>query len=311
MRNRGVTDKDLAVLVDSAQPPFSERLVSQLARSGVKAEELPLAAGKVGLLKWAWKLARSRPNIVHYLGAHHGEVFYIAPKLLGKKVVIHWIGSDVLYAASPDRGLFQRLLLRLAYRMADLHLAVAQHLADELEQQGIAAVVLPLVPEMPAFTEEQVSWPRANRVYVYLPKASQQLYGADAVFRLAEEMADTEFLITSHSGEGAPQAPNLKYLGWVDDMEAVWREVKVHLRLTKHDGLPQTVVEGLTRGRYVIWSYELPYCFLARSPEEAKEALRQALAQDHPNVQGMAWARETFEPSKVVRSLKELYVQLV
>jgi hypothetical protein len=299
------------VLVDSAQPPFSERLARQLRSVGVKAEDLPLAAGKLAFPGWVWRLVRSRPKIVHYLGAHHGSLFYIVPKLLGKRVAIHWIGSDVLYAASPDRSLCQRLLLRLAYRMADLHLAVSQCLADELAQLGIAAVVLPLVPEMPAFPEDEVSWPRAKRVYVYLPEASQKPYGADAVFRLAEEMADTEFLITSHSGEGAPRAPNLRYLGWVEDMEDVWRDVKVHLRLTEHDGLPQTVIEGLTRGRYVIWSYELPYCLRARSPEEAKEALRQALAQDHPNVQGMAWARETFEPSKVARNLKELYVQLV
>jgi len=300
-----------SVLIDSSQPLFSDRLIHQLSSSGLKVENLSIPQEKRSLLSWICRLKKSEARIVHYIGGFHGAHLYIAPKLVCKRVVIHWIGSDVLLITSDKIPLIQRMLKKTAWRITDLHLAVSSPLADELRALGIKATVIPLVPDTFPTEVENITWPSANRVYVYLPEGRQEFYGSDTVFRLANEMADTEFLITGYSGENAPQLPNLKYLGWVDNMEGVWKKVKVHLRLTEHDGLPHTLIEALTRGKYVVWSNEFPHCLQARSFEEAREALKISLRQNQPNVAGMAYARREFNPLKVAQNLKEEYRKLI
>lgn len=301
---------ELAILLDGTQLMFSDRLMQQLHSSGLEIQKLNVASGIAGLVKLSGQISRSRAKIVHYLWGAYDAPFYIVPKLLGKKVIVHWLGSDVLSATSNNNNASCRILQRRAYKMADLHLVVSPTLMDELKTICIEATVIPLVPDVPPLKKD-VPWPSAHKVYVYLPEAKQEFYGADAVFRLAQEMPDTDFLITGHSGTGAPQLPNLKYLSWVEDIEAVWREVKVYLRLTKHDGLPQALVEALSRGKYVVWSYELPHCLRARSFEEAREALNIALAKDHPNVAGMSYALSEFDPSRIAQNLRQRYLQLV
>lgn len=301
----------LSVLIDGNTGLFSERLICQLGSLGLETEELILPKKKIDYLRWTLALRSRKPKIVHYLWGNRHFLHYLIPKLWGKKVVIHWLGSDVLEISSSKKCSPFTQARRLVYLMADLHLAVSEPLADELRLLGIKAEVVPLVPNMPIFNEKDLAWPSANRVHVYLPERRQDFYGADIVFRLAKEMPDTEFLITSHSGSAAPNLPNLKYLGWVNDMEEIWSRTKVLLRLTKHDGLPQTLIEALTRGRYVIWSNKFPHCIHACSFEEAKRALIITLSQKEPNLAGMSYARREFEPSKIAQSLKQKYLRLV
>ena len=58
-------------------------------------------------------------------------------------------------------------------------------------------------------------WPSDKKVHVYLPEAWQEFHGSQTVFRLAQEMPDTQFLITAHSGKKAPRLTNVEYLDWV------------------------------------------------------------------------------------------------
>lgn len=303
-------DKDkVTVCIDSSCPVFTKRLIKLMASSGVRAKEFTLPKRKGELLGWAWNLWRSEAKIIHYLWGTDHPLIYIIPKLLGKKVIIHWIGSDVMHAASDKGSAFQTLLQKIAYKMVDSHLADFEPSVEELKSLGIEAKVVPLMPDMPLL-QEDITWPVEDRVFVYLPETRQEFYGSEIIFRLAEEMPDINFLITRHSGEGTPQLPNIKYLGWVEDIETVWRQVKVYLRLTKHDGLSHTVIEALARGKHVIWSYEFPHCHRAQTFEEARDTLRNILRQNQPNIKGMNCVRSQFEPSKIAERLRQGYLSV-
>jgi len=304
-------ENKLSVYVGPTNSVFSERLIKVTANSGVSLKGFTLPKRKSSdVLGWAWKLKRSKSKIVHYLWGSYHPLIYIIPKLLGRKVIIHWIGSDVMDATSNKEGSFYTLLQKIAYRMVDMHLADFEPLVDELKLLGVHATVVPLAPDIPLL-QEGVTWPSEDKVFVYLPETRQEFYGSDIVFHLAQELPDVGFLITRHSGEGAPQLPNIKYLGWVDDMETVWREIKVYLRLTKHDGLSHTVIEALARGKHVIWTYEYAFCHRARTFQEAKDALRNILRQNQPNIEGMSYARSQFEPAKIVENFEQKYLEVL
>ena len=300
----------VSVLIDcTTVPVFSARLVKLLSNSGAKVEELALPKSTSDVFKWFWKLKRG-PKVVHYLSGDRHPLIYIVSRLLGKKVIIHWIGTDVMNATCNTKGAFSILLSKVAYRMADMHLADFQPLANELRPLGIDAIVVPLVPDIHSL-QEDITWPSEDVALVYLPEWRPEFFGSGIVFRLAEELPEIKFLVVAHSGEGAPQLPNIKYLGWVDDMETVWKQVKVYLRLTKHDGLSHTVVEALARAKHVTWSYEFPYCHQARTLEQAKDALTHIFKRNEPNIPGMHYVYSQFEPSKLVRDYKNIYLQIL
>lgn len=301
-------DHPISIYIDpNPNPLFSERVIDVLSSSGIRTQKLYLPKKKSEIFKWSLALIKSKTKIIHYFWGSYHPFIYIIPKLLGKKVIIHWIGSDVLDAISNHKrkGTYW-LLQKIAYKIVDSHLADFQPLADELESLGIKASLIPLIPDLPLF-QENISWPVENNVFVYLPETRHEFYGSDIIFQLAEEMTDINFFITRHSGKNAPFLPNIKYYPWVDDLEAIWEQTKVYIRLTKHDGLSHTVIEALARGKHVIWSYEFPYCYQAKTFKEAKYALREIFTQNQPNIGGVNYVQSEFQPFKISKLLKTIY----
>jgi len=88
------------------------------------------------------------------------------------------------------------------------------------------------------------------------------------------------------------------------------------VRLTSHDGMPFMVLEALSRGRHVIYTYVLPGVVHARGFEVVCEALRD-LRDRHDrgelalNREGIAWAREHFEPGEVLAAIDARLKKLV
>jgi len=288
------------------EPIFFDILRSKLNKVDIDVRELAFPKGKIDLLRWAWKLGMSKPEIVHYVGGYHHPIIYIIPKFLGKRVIVHWMGTDVLYATTNRAITPTNLLRRVAYKVVDLHLAVFEPLANELKSMGINARVVPLIPDM-ALSPEDTTWLSENAILVYLPEGREEFYGGSIAFGLAEELPDLRFLIVGNSGKGMPQLANIEFLGWVN-LSTVWKRVKVYLRLTKHDGQAGMVLEALARGKQVIWSYEYPFCHQARTIEQARVALKDILDNNQPNTQAMDWAQRTFDPSKIAQTYRNIYL---
>jgi hypothetical protein len=281
-----------------------------ITKAGIKAKELAPPRKESEILGWAWELIKPGPKIVHYMWGNYRPLVYIIPRLLGKKVIVHWIGTDVMYATSTKEWILNSYLRKIAYKIVDLHLVDFDPLAIELGSIGIDAEVIPLMPDVPLL-EYDLVWPRENSVFVYLPEKEQEFYGSEIVFKVAKNLPDIEFLITGHSGKHAPRLPNIEYLGYVDDLESVWRRVKIYLRLTKHDGLSHSVIEALARGKHVIWSYEFPYCHKASTFQETIDALRNIFMENQPNVEAARYVRYTFDPVKIVDNLKQHYLKIL
>ena len=93
-------------------------------------------------------------------------------------------------------------------------------------------------------------------VVAYTPQDRLDFYGIAFIVELARRLGDVRFeLLATTISSGLP--PNVRTLGWVEDMDSVFRRAAVLVRPVMHDGLANMVIEALAYGRYVLWSYEM------------------------------------------------------
>lgn len=177
------------------------------------------------------------------------KVFDLAFKY-NKKIVLHWVGTDVLQAKEQHQnGRYDKRFFNVT------HLADAPWLVDELREIGIHAEVRFLsgyqthknAPPLPAQFE----------VLTYIPENKGEFYGKNEIMELAQKMPDVTFKIAGTSSPWVGATANIKFLGWVENLSAEIENSVVCIRYLKHDGMSQFVLESLTLGRHVLYNYKM------------------------------------------------------
>lgn len=169
-------------------------------------------------------------------------------KLIGKKVITHWIGSDVLNALSGEVGF-------LGHSFIDYHFVCFEPLKEELQTIGIQSSVLPIVPFNMNLTVGRM--PDTHAVMIYMPENSLEHYGYSELCYVFECFPDLPFHIVSNSGGTIfEKYGNVTAHGWLDRemMDELYDKISIVIRFTKHDGLSMSVIEGLIKGKKVIWN---------------------------------------------------------
>ncbi|GBD24471.1 hypothetical protein HRbin29_02149 [bacterium HR29] len=255
-------------------PFFGERVAALLAEAGIDARFLPSPV--VEPRRTPWVLAELvRSDLVYAIGSRAARGAPVDLLLrLGKKVVLHWAGSDVLFAQRDAES--GRLSRRVAERA--VHWAVAPWLVEELGALGIAAEERPL--PLPIAWGEPVPLPETFRVLVYLPERPWEPYDVEGTLAVMRALPDVPFLVVGGYVPPAP-LPNVEALGFVPNMAEVYRRTSVLLRLTHHDGRSHSVIEALSFGRYVVWTYGLPGVVRVSGPAEAAAAIARLRAEAH------------------------------
>lgn len=280
-------------------PYFGRRMAALLAGEGWQAAYLETRGWRPAPALAALRAAR-RADVLYQLG---GQIERLSrPDALravaSPLCVMHWTGSDVLYAHTvARRG-------RVSRRLRDgcVHWAGAPWLVEELATIGVQATWVPhsevaalsAIPPLPdgRFT-----------VLAYLRPGREQFYGAEAVLRVAATLPEAEILIAGC--ERLPSAPaNVRCLGWVERMDAVYARCHVLLRMAAHDGLAFMVQEALAFGRHVVWNYPFPGAHLAADAEEACTRVTGLAAQHERgtlslNLAGAAHVRERYNPTRI------------
>ncbi|MBV8636786.1 MAG: glycosyltransferase [Candidatus Eremiobacteraeota bacterium] len=187
-------------------------------------------------------------------------------------VIVIWAGSDVS-AAGKDPG-----TLEIVKDEGHVNIADGEWLVDELREFGIEASYDPVTAIEAA--AKIAPLPREFRVVTYLPEPRRAFYGEKSVYAVARACPDVSFSVVGagHANPAAP--PNVRFLGYVDNMAHVLDTSTVLLRLPEHDGKSMLVLEALARGRHVIWTYDFPGVHHATSLTAAIQMM-QALRDDH------------------------------
>lgn len=245
-----------------------EELKRDFSRDGI----FITTSSNVGMLA----LGLLKSDIIHFvfspLCSYILWMFVFLGVLLRKKIIIHWIGTDVL--------LFQkRIILRHFLKILPIldnrniiHLTVAPWLKNELKNLGINTDIVPLVSTINLNPEPL---PSKFTVLAYLPTNRYEFYGGMIIERLAEEFPQIRFLILANDGKRKKKLSNVRFLGWIpyEMMCHIYRNTTVLIRMTYHDGLPKMVLEALAAGRYVVFSKKFPCCFYARNYTDVRKII--------------------------------------
>ncbi len=232
---------------------FVGMLAPVLCGDGVRFEQLPSGRDKRG----ARQLLKA--DALYYVGGGVRSRLAAAALLMGKPVVMHWVGSDVLHARDDTAA--GRAWWPMVRRCE--HWTEVPWIAKELLTIGIKAKVVPLTTA--AFPKEIAPLPERFTVLAYLPSDRADFYGASQILSLAKVFTEARFIVLASTRDAAWLADkelpaNVEMVGFKRDMHAVYSESTVLVRLTAHDGLSFMVLEALAHGRYVVWNHPLgPY----------------------------------------------------
>ena len=241
-------------------------------------------------------------DIIHHISGTNWW-WGISLAMARKRIVWHWVGSDVLsFSQMRDAHYSWRAILtcHAAYRWAYAHLADSPKLAEELHNLGIKAGTVRLLPI--SIEAEIEPLPQKFSVLGYWLDGRRDFYGGGITLQLAREFSDIEFKIAGTTGEGQPTPPNVKFLGFRDNMSEIYSQASALIRIPVHDSLSVMVLEMLARGRYVIYNKELPGCHFATNLAQARAALLEIKQKSEPNKLGAEEVKNNFSLDKQSRA---------
>jgi hypothetical protein len=281
---------------DSAgKPNNAELMASQLERYGIEVSRIradrPLGSHVQAI---------RRCDAVYSIAYGFSYRFFALVRVLGKRSVNHWVGTDVWRTIS---NVAEARRARLTAFLIDKQLAVAPHLVDELASVGLQVELVPIIPflKAPRLRSAQAGQIRA---LAYLPDGRPDFYGGDIIYELAKEFTQVPFTVVTGTGRAQTRLPNLEYLGYVPDIDEVYEQASILIRITKHDGLPRMILEGLARGYQVIYSHGFPYCHQASDFGEAASRLAQIIADGCPvNYDGRRYVLEHYDQQRAIEQL--------
>ena len=243
-------------------PYFGKKIQARLSEAdkGNKYIYLNTYYSQKDRLRYLWYIWFSK-CVYSINGTTGGSMVLSLAINLKKKVVLHWVGTDVLLAkkAIQENKADRRFL------EYPVHLTDSPWFVNELKELGIAADYNPLlvVDSKP----ETRSTPEKFSVLTYIPQEDQEYYGLTSILEVAKRLPDIEFKIAGSEKTDLPISDNIKFLGWVNNMTPLFQQSIVTIRSVKHDGLSFFVLESLLHECHVIYNRGFDHCLFASEPE--------------------------------------------
>lgn len=285
-------------------PYFASKIAGNLTATDNKNIYLAIdtTAGTWQKVRFVWHIISAK--VLYFIGGQtqRGKVLWLA-MLFNKKIVMHWVGTDVLNAHKAYKaGVVDADLIRRTK-----HLCEVDWIQKELLEVGIQAEIAQIfcftdgIPAPPPLPEK-------FSILSYMGKGREKFYGIDKLIDLARSFPDIPIRIAKISDYSEPLPPNIHLLGWVNDMAKEYRDCVLFLRLPEHDGVSFSVLEALSYGRHVGFSYS--FCGTNKTADRDElYTLVKSLSELHSeglldiNVDGYKFISENYTREKVMRSL--------
>jgi hypothetical protein len=287
-------------------PYFASKIAKNLTAGDGKNAYLAIdaSAGAWQKIRYVWHMISAK--VLYQVGGSNicGGTLRLA-MLLNKQIVMHWVGTDVLN-------------MQEAYKVGDVdadlirrtkHLCEVDWVQKELLDVGIQAEIA----QIACFTDEIPTpppFPKIFSILSYMGKGREKFYGIDKLIDLAQSFPDIPIRIAGISQYSAPLPSNIELLGWVNDMVKEYRDCVLFLRLPEHDGLSFSVLEALSYGRYVGYTYSFRGTYKIADMSELRD-LVQSMSELHSrgllglNNDGHKFIVECYLSGTVMRSLIE------
>lgn len=219
---------------------------------------------------------------------------------LRKKVVFHWVGSDVKTAqkAYSENNYNKKFINKV------IHLTDTPWYLTELGKINIKAHFQPLV--VFENIEKKQSLPQHFSVLIYIPQNRQEFYGIHRLKNVAEKLPNILFNVIGTDNPIICMPENVKFYGWVKDVETYIQNSCVCLRIPQYDGLSFFVLESLAYQRYVIYNQKLDFTIYVKDDNEIIEQILR-LKKDFdkgsllPNIEASEWIEKNFSYENFIK----------
>jgi len=261
--------------------------------------------GKSGFWK---KLGTSRRikfcrefDVIHYFWGLNNfwEIFFL--RLLRKDVIIHFIGSDVLEILRNKR---KRIEMKILGYLGVKFYCVSDNLKNELKTVNISAETVPFLNFR--ITDHSEPLPEQFSVIAYIPENKENFYNADIILNAAELLPEIKFTIFPNSKDfnlkNVTSVPNIEHRKIFDE----FNKHNLFIRITEHDGFPNTISEALTCARQVVWSEKHKFCYQASTTDELINIIRELKKNPSLNEAGKKFVLDRYNSNV----LKEQYYKL-
>lgn len=219
---------------------------------------------------------------------------------LNKKMISFWMGTDVQKAYfNFTNGNYVRRNIDKVY-----HLCACQWIKDELKNINIEAKILNLVsikiPEIiikkritDQINTNNIDYTTLNNVYennnskfiifTYIGNSRPNFYGLGRIVNIAKDLNnyDIEFKVAGIDKNTALKSfpenmklpENIIFLGYINNMSFEYINSHIYMRLVEHDGLATSVLEALSYGKHVIYTYKFPFTINTNNNEDTKNII--------------------------------------
>lgn len=230
---------------------------------------------------------------------------FMIAKILGKKTISHWIGTDVL----EEQRNRKKIGTRINRYVTTLNLACSPLIKRELKDMGIDALEIPIVPTI----KSRVGNTKLKRhaVLTYIPKGREKFYGMHYIHELARIYPDISFHIVANDNDSI-KLKNVFFHGMLNkvEMEKLYNETTILFRFPEHDGLSMMLLEALAKGKQVIYPYEFPYVETPKSRElqDVLDTFKQAISKKPIiNIDGAKFVTERYKEENIINEYKKIF----
>ena len=208
--------------------------------------------------EWTDHIRRPDPHMIRRFDVIYGiylhgcdRIFTLA-KMLRKRTVLHFVGSDA-YRLASESSVRRRLYWRGILRLADIVLYVSPHLEKMVNRRGFT-LPLPIATAQFKYRELRMVPPERDVLY-YCPSGAinEKIYRLDWIIEYARTHPEEKITIIGNSSHPATykiRYPNVEVIPHVDQsqMPLLYRRHKRLIRMTTEDGLPRMIHEALLCG---------------------------------------------------------------
>lgn len=190
-------------------------------------------------------------------GLSESNNYFKIAKMMNKKIILHWIGTDVLIAKSSK-------YFKLIQKNIAVNFSCSELICKELNELGTTSTIIPILPNIENTTFATL--PEEHAVLVYLPDGKEEFYGGNYIYECAKCFPNILFYIVANNKKEY-QLNNIVYVGKLNknDMAKLYDKISILVRMPKHDGLSLMLLESLIKGKEVIYSYKFPYTHYAKN----------------------------------------------
>jgi hypothetical protein len=243
----------MRILVVGAGTPNADYVAKVLTEHG-------LSADWTSKLRFPNPLSLRRYDLVYGIYLQSCSRYILVAKMLRKKTVIHFVGSDA-YWYSRESSLWRRVYWKILLHFTDLIFYVSPHLEPLVKKKG---VVLPFPIQTGKFQELEIREIAADRdVLYYCPsgEANERIYKLSWITRYAAEHPEEKITLIgnkSHPANYHTELSNVEVIPFVpqSEMPKLYRKHRRLIRMTTEDGLPRMIHEALLTGIEVSYNCE-------------------------------------------------------